>query len=402
MPNISFTTSGIDEPITDNYPPSANPFDVPDNQSDVLPPGQRSELYWDWMETVTRALFIYAPPTLLLLGFLGNSLSLLVMLRKSMRETSVGIYCATLAVADSFAAQGVLLDQMVRGVTSNAVRLHSWLGGTIYLFTTYVGAHTAAWVIVAISTDRFISIWFPLRAKALITTFRSKIVVFVIIVTSVVFNGLHVFILYKGYNTNLNDTTDIYIGINQEVTTYLNVSWYIVDAAVYYILPVPAIFVFNSLIIYRLVINHTKRKAMLPAANTVGAARKAVHVGEVGEEKIYVMLVVVSGVFIMSVLPHYVLAIFSGFVEASDVQTSSIRYFLRQLFISFWCINHSVNFYLYCMTGRKFRSELVKMFRVRKRKSRQDSRECVNNQSDAVNTVTSSVASSFVNLSVDN
>ena len=122
------------EPITEEYSTSAaNQVDATNNQSAdiVIPPVQRSvSLYWDWMETMTQALIVYGPPTLLVLGLVGNILSLLVMLRKAMRKTSVGIYCAALSVVDCLAAQSVLLDQMVRGVTGDTVvtQLVSWDG----------------------------------------------------------------------------------------------------------------------------------------------------------------------------------------------------------------------------------------------------------------------------------
>ena len=386
------------EPITEEYSTSAtDQVDATNNQSAdiVIPPVQRSaSLYWDWMETMTQALIVYGPPTLLVLGLVGNILSLLVMLRKAMRKTSVGIYCAALSVVDCLAAQSVLLNQMVRGVTGDAVRLHSWFRGMVFMFVTYFGGHTAAWIIVAISTDRFVSIWFPLQAKSWFTIFRVKVIVAAIVGTFVVFDGFHMFILFDGMNPIRNDTSDLYVGINQEVTQYFNVTWYIIDAAIYIFIPAPVILVLNSLIIYRLVANRRKRAEMLPPSTNMSAPPGR----ENSEDKVYVMLIVVCVVFILSTLPYYILAIYSSFVAPSGVQ-SSIRYFLRQLFMSLWSVNHSVNFYLYCMTGRKFRRELVDMLKVGRRESRRDSRDESNNQSDAANVVSSYVPSSTFNVS---
>ena len=381
------------EPITEEYLPTKSTQQITNQPTWLYRRFKfRSALYWDWMETMTQALIVCGPPTLLVLGLVGNILSLLVMLRKAMRKTSVGIYCATLAVVDCLAAQSVLLDQMVRGVTGDAVRLHSWFRGMVFMFVTYFGGHTAAWIIVAISIDRFVSIWFPLQAKSWFTIFRVKVMVAAIVVTFVGFDGFH--ILFDGMNPILNDTSDLYLGINQEVTQYSNVTWYIIDAAIYIFIPAPVILGLNSLIIYRLVANRRKRATMLPPSTNMSAPPGRGN----SEDRVYVMLIVVCGVLILSTLPHYILAIYSSFVAPSGVQ-SSIRYFLRQLFMSLWCVNHSVNFYLYCMTGRKFRRELMDMLKVGRRESRRDSRDESNNQSDAANVVSSYVASSTFNVS---
>ena len=47
--------------------------------------------------------------------------------------------------------------------------------------------------------------------------------------------------------------------------------------------------------------------------------------------------------------------------EAIDVRDLAVRFFPKRLFHIMAFFNYSVNFYLYCLTGEKFRKEFRKI-----------------------------------------
>ena len=338
--NLDVTTETYTESVTDN-----GTQEVPAVQTVTY-----------WMTTAANIIYSYFPMIFLLFGTLGNCLSFTVMLRKEMRSTSVGVYCAALAVADSLAMYSLLFDLIVRGFTGSTVRIDRWLGGRIHLFTTYVGAHMASWLIVSISVDRFIIIWFPLNASLYSSARNAKMVVGFIAALFGTFDGIHMLLFLKGEYNIRNGTSELTEGLTPELSDYLNTSWYLIDGFLYYFIPAPAVAVLNMLIIYKLVKSYRERKGILSSEENSINADNAL-------EKLNVMFVVVSTVFVLSPMPYYIHAVYKMFVTSSDLYASSLVYFLRQFFIALFCVNHSINFYLYCLTGKKFRKELKKLFR---------------------------------------
>ena len=340
--------------ISDNYDVTTEMYTESsiEDETQTIPV---SNVDTDWMKSAGNALFSYFPLVFLLFGSVGNCLSFVVMLRKGMRSMSVGIYCAALAVADSLATHGLLLDLIIRSFTGSAVRIDRWLGGRLHLFATYIGAHTSAWLIFALSIDRFICIWFPLKSSFYTTTRNAKIVVGFLVALFGTFDGIHSFVFLKGERNILNNTNELYVGLTPELSEYLNSSWYIIDAVLYYLIPAPAITTLNMLIVYKLAKTYHHRKTMLATGEESSNENNQL-------EKVNLMLVAVSIVFVMTPMPYYILALYNMFVTSSDLYTSSLMYFLRQLFIALFCLNHSINFYLYCLMGKKFRNELKRLF----------------------------------------
>ena len=76
-------------------------------------------------------------------------------------------------------------------------------------------------------------------------------------------------------------------------------------------------------------------------------------------------LVVVSVTFILLCLPFSLYLILTDFVLKEMPNESpfvfSLRYFMYALVNVLWYCNSAVNFYLYCLTGSKFRTECLRM-----------------------------------------
>ena len=85
-----------------------------DNTYKTFPREQDTDELVDYLHAATRQVWIVCPLILLVLGTLGNGLSIVVLSRKAMRRSTVSIYLTVLSVVDMFALYTGLLRQWLR------------------------------------------------------------------------------------------------------------------------------------------------------------------------------------------------------------------------------------------------------------------------------------------------
>ena len=74
--------------------------------------------------------------------------------------------------------------------------------------------------------------------------------------------------------------------------------------------------------------------------------------------------IVVSVVFVVLTAPlafYNLLSFTNANTETEDANELAVRFFIQNLFYMIAYFNYSVNFYLYCLTGERFRKELRKI-----------------------------------------
>ena len=109
------------------------------------------------------------------------------------------------------------------------------------------------------------------------------------------------------------------------------------------------------------------------------------------EHQLTIMLVLVTTLFIILLLPIYIRIIYVSFVVAtnSSEYASSILFF--QITYKLLTTNNGINFFLYCISGTKFRNDLKEVF-------------CGTRQSSgsSLETVCSKLSSNFIVLASQN
>ena len=73
------------------------------------------------------------------------------------------------------------------------------------------------------------------------------------------------------------------------------------------------------------------------------------------------MLLVVSIAWLVLTAPYVVFTIFVRTMSRNDPPTYATKRLVKLFCFLLMYINHSINFLLYCLTGRKFRAELKEM-----------------------------------------
>ncbi len=218
-------------------------------------------------------------------------------------------------------------------------------------FLAYTSTDVAVWLLVLFTFDRFIAVSFALKKEQICRPKRAVQFACVVFSLSVAKN-LHLF-WTRGYEEFLKDGGQI-SSVNcgkpgRHFETYVRpwIAFVFVSLS-----PFLAILVFNISIVAKLI------KTQRPTENSPSqtTANKSIM-----DKQITIMCLSASFMFLATMTPTFTLLIGKPYWSKSDhyeiaKAISNVTFFL----------NHSLTFFLYCVTGGRFRAELGHLF-VRKK-----------------------------------
>lgn len=239
---------------------------------------------------------------------------------------------AILALTDTLAiASKVVYWQ----VSNHHLRLTA-PGCAIIMFIQQFSTTYANWVVVAMTTERFLAVWFPLRVGRIYTRRKAFIVLACLALAT---SAVYVFFFWA-WNEHYELNYGYWCEINPEyVVTFL--TWfYWVEGFYSAVLPCLFILIGNVLIITNI---RRARKAQRHLTNAFDQGGRKSR----DQRQITVMLIVVSLVFLLLNLPGAVLY----FATNSWVRSApyeKVKYMFTSRLIHLLAdANHAVNFYLY-------------------------------------------------------
>lgn len=301
-------------------------------------------------------------------------------------------------------------------------------------FLMLVSLNMSAWLIVLTTVDRFVAVWLPLRAVAVCRHRRACLAVVVLFVVISAFN-IHVFWTAElRFNTNRRSPMCMVLG-----PPYI-VVFECVKLASYSIVPFVAILLLNCAIVARLRLgrsailrgggsrwsgsmriggrasspgtlvesrgpsparggrqcgnngptlslavgasqlhrarSHRPTSSAASSLTTTTSSSGAATAASSPQSKVTYMLLPVSITWLVLTAPWTLRTVvaLAGGVTADDPR--GIKQFVTTMCFLLMYVNHAINFYLYCVTGCKFRRELVDMLTmmcvVRRASSQED------------------------------
>ena len=271
------------------------------------------------------------------LGIMANMLALVVLLQPSMRRRSTYAYLAVLAVSDSVVLASSITDILIGEKILLPRQTIVLISDTLRMYCR----QCSAWLLVAVTVDRYIVVSHPLRARRMCkrtTAYKVIIVLFVILAPIAI-----PFILIK-----------------QHKKFKLLYIFYNVNAALYAVIPFTTLLVLNGFIIYRMRKRSNLRLEMVDRSKTPSLrsrrSQKRKSQAQTAEERITVVLLATTFAYSLLIFPKmvYIVIRFSSGVCFSEA--CSIAIFVTHFL---GIINHSINMLLYCLTGSKFREQLL-------------------------------------------
>jgi hypothetical protein len=301
-----------------------------------------------------------ALPIISVLAVLGNT-AILVTLSRIRPVTSSACFMSGLAVCDMLA---ILIKLLYLNMTGYRIRLYDVGCKVIHLLMDSL-PETANWICVAMAIERCIAVWFPLKVSTLCT---PKTAGWVLLGLTVCFHALGIHYLFtaeeqESWIDRGCGTSATYLYLASEVMPWFH--W----AAVSF-LPCTLLVVLNGLIIAGLKRAAKRKQALTSAASSAQLKHQQ------KERQITRMLVTVSVALIVLTTPYAVFLLVIPYWDYRATLQATLDYmFTAVIVVTLSEFNHAVNFFLYFLSGRKFRNAFTRLichccrrFRARKNK----------------------------------
>ena len=251
------------------------------------------------IEVLANSLHTYYTPFLVLLGSIGNIISVYVFYVSKLRMHSTSLYLSVLAISDSVFLLQLLPPWLNAMQITNLFHRPGFC--QVFVYSTYASCCCSAWLVVAFTIERFVAVLYPLRRSRMCTVARAKTVIGVLVLGSMVAN-LPV-LKYASPSVNDCNIDSDYI----EVAARFNVA----DTMVSFTLPLGLIILLNSRIVSKVWRRGRERRALQAAA----AARPQLATPQRAlppmrsQQRVTRMLLLVSSVFVVLNLPAYAMRI---------------------------------------------------------------------------------------------
>ena len=141
--------------------------------------------------------------------------------------------------------------------------------------------------------------------------------------------------------------------------------YYWADQVVGFVFPFIALLIMNSVIIHTL---RKRSKILLTRSDKQdeGQGQNQGHSSKMksSDKQIVAMLLLVTFGFLILMTPVYTISFYSEFVDFTSSPKSYAEFYLfMNIAKESFCTNSAINFYLYVISGQKFRSDLLKLFK---------------------------------------
>ncbi len=293
----------------------------------------------------------YWLPIIVPFGLVGNTLTLFVMSNKTNRYISFCIYLMALAVADNI----VLM-----------LAICFWIGGEdihqyqnteckliVYLCRVFVTCGT--FLVVAMTTDRYRAISYPHHSPLLAK--RAKIISVIILIIICIYTIPHYI-----YSHPIDGGRFCAAFADPEMEHIFQLVYSFINSIVNVVIPFTIIIVLNILILFK----HKQRSLKLNQKTITTCTTHHNHKFAARDRQLVVILLLVSFTGLILSMPQYIRYTMFLFVDYKKDVDSIAKYVLvYNITNKLYFTNNAINFILYCLSGPKFRSDLVRMVKYR-------------------------------------
>ncbi|XP_076438591.1 uncharacterized protein LOC143277600 [Babylonia areolata] len=292
---------------------------------------------------VTYMLWLVVPPVLLAMGCLGNAMTVVVM--SGMRASE-----STACLAGYFTA--LALSDLVLLITSV---LWDWpfhrLRNPRPVLRRTPLHHTLLPALRVLHDVSLVPLVLPHRVGVLCTARRGKVVIAVIVMVSLVVN-LYIFFLYR--EEAVDDLYTECVSIDEDVAYVFR----LLDLFLASLIPFLFLIVANSILIHR-VVQSVRMSGKVSSAGK-DDQRSAERANPVSS--MTTTLIATSAAFLVLTMPTCVLDTYTEAVgvyknELEDEELNERLFVADTVCALVWMSNSAVNFYVYVLSGRKFREE---------------------------------------------
>ena len=291
-----------------------------------------------------------------------------------MLKFSTYIYLMVLAIADTFVLHVGLLRLWVGELTGYDLRdQYNWLCKATNVVGNTV-SDFSVWLIIAVTIERYIVVCHPLKASSICNTPRARKFILGLFLSFLALNLHFIWTVEIRYYAYESEKIPRCSGAKNH-TVLIDDIWPWVDAALYSFVPFATVSIINILIIRQVMRAHRRRNTMQLMGNRTNVSNNTGEHYEhrrshEGSSKLTIMLLTISFSFLFTTLPMMIVNIIVAFWnrENPSLHVAATFTLARTITELLMYTNHSMNFFLYCATGQKFRQQLIWLLCYSKRR----------------------------------
>ena len=282
---------------------------------------------------------------ILLFGTFGNVMTVIILRRLRSGWSAMNVYLTALALSDTAMLYSGTLLMWSRKVLDYDIFASHVVVCKLGIWVMNTAAALSAWLLVALTAQRAASVVWPHRVNVMCTRHKSVIV---IVVINVVCGLLYSHTAY-GYDMVKfdNGTRERCTFSSVDYQEFYVSIWVRIDIFIFCVLPSVSLIVSNAVLGWKLAAAVKQAKEKL--SNSGGDRKNS---REKKASSVTVTIFIVSTAFVFATAP---LATYNTFFF--DYALRDVDYFLYDVFFMFGTANFAWNFYLYCLTGSRFREE---------------------------------------------
>ncbi len=325
------------------------------NFTEVNSSGAADDTFYQRHVDITMEIRHYAMPCIAAVGIVFNILSAVVFSEERMRQISSSRYFLALSVSDSLSLLGELIK---------------WLGddrlGYSFLYTQritckfvyhlrYSSQLLAAFLVATVTSERLFVVYYPLKASAVLT---------VNLAIGIITGEAVAAILLGAYGSILFDQVRYFgkpfclIDFLKDGVAYEYCNL-IISKILGEVLTSVAVAVMTGIIIYKLMRSRKQRSELSGGNSKMSGSSTAAQ-----DRQLTVMLVVVASTFVVLRAPYTIIWYLSHYRNTQPffpVLPENLRRLSEGLNISYvlYMMNYAINFFLYSLSGRRFRETLA-------------------------------------------
>ena len=320
-------------------------------------------------------------PVVIVAGTFGNVVVVVIQRRlPASQKSSMSVYFTALAVSDTTAlwtAWFWVLQTFGIGLHTD---YHSDVAGYVpgalckmIVWTTYSFGQTSAWVLVSMTVHRALSIVWPHRTKGLLTKSNArKVVVFVYAFCTL--SNAHILYGHSLERPGKEEEEEeegggqraecFFSFVSESYGAFFGQVWVWEDIVVAVVLPFAFLLVTNSVLIRRV------RQSVRETRETLAEGRRGSAADPFASRdkklsSMTVTLVAMSAAFLSLTLPINVYMILARTLSLDTARQVGVRAAGELASSAVWLLwysNLAVNFYLYCLTGARYRAHFLALF----------------------------------------
>ena len=317
---------------------------MPNNSSEILPKKEYHGVILD----IAHGLYLYLSPMLLVVGLTGSVLTFSIMYKRA-KSNATYLYLTILSVADVFALYIPCIKGFIYYASNRQVDLTKIFKCGWFNLFYYSCTNISVYIVICVAIDRFISVYFPYAAKLLSTPRRAIIVCISIGISQFIIN-LHYLWTYR----LLVVGNEIQCAYPDKYTNWMNYIWTWIDLSIYSFIPVTTLTNLSSLIIYKLL----KRRKQLAASQSASTTTN--------KRSMTVTLIVICFVMLLCNTPIVVINLLTPKLDLSTPERQAAYQLAMAIAEHLMYLNNSINFFLYIITTKRFRQELMIKLRLEK------------------------------------